>query len=83
MNICEVCIEVCFYVFLCVSVWFCTSVVDTEVPIDRNTLLQARQMAVRMEKGPPGLAMWGNLAGAAAMSSNGEHRGTGSSCCSC
>lgn len=31
---------------------------STPVPIDRNTLLQARQMAVRMEKGPPGLAMW-------------------------
>jgi len=31
---------------------------STPVPIDRNTLLQARQMAVRMEQGPPGLAMW-------------------------
>eukprot|EP00438_Fugacium_kawagutii_P008248 Skav226267 [mRNA] locus=scaffold2708:211670:229914:- [translate_table: standard] len=30
----------------------------TPVPIDRNTLLQARSMAVRMEQGPPGLAMW-------------------------
>ena len=46
--------------------------VDTEVPIDRNTLLQARQMAVRMEKGPPGLAMWGNLGS----SSNEQQWGT-------
>lgn len=30
----------------------------TPVPIDRSTLLQARQVAVRMEQGPPGLAMW-------------------------
>ena len=36
---------------------------ETEVPIDRNTLLQARQMAVRMEQGPPGLAMWGTPRG--------------------
>ncbi|CAE7819989.1 unnamed protein product [Symbiodinium sp. CCMP2456] len=29
-----------------------------EVPIDRSTLLQARQVAVRLDQGPPGLAMW-------------------------
>ncbi|CAE6971901.1 unnamed protein product [Symbiodinium natans] len=31
---------------------------STPVPIDRSTLLQARQVAVRMDQGPPGLAMW-------------------------
>eukprot|EP00440_Ansanella_granifera_P073851 gb/GFBE01080133.1/.p1 GENE.gb/GFBE01080133.1/~~gb/GFBE01080133.1/.p1 ORF type:complete len:508 (+),score=73.07 gb/GFBE01080133.1/:1-1524(+) len=30
----------------------------TPVPIDRSTFLQARQMAVKVEQGPPGLAMW-------------------------
>eukprot|EP00931_Biecheleriopsis_adriatica_P098022 TRINITY_DN7192_c0_g1_i2.p1 TRINITY_DN7192_c0_g1~~TRINITY_DN7192_c0_g1_i2.p1 ORF type:complete len:498 (-),score=110.25 TRINITY_DN7192_c0_g1_i2:45-1409(-) len=30
----------------------------TPVPIDRSTFLQARQIAVKMEQGPPGLAMW-------------------------
>ncbi|CAE7250360.1 unnamed protein product [Symbiodinium pilosum] len=30
----------------------------TPVPIDRSTLLQARQVAVRLDQGPPGLAMW-------------------------
>ena len=62
-----------FYVFLYGFVRLQNfKVVDTEVPIDRNTLLQARQMAVRMEKGPPGLAMWGNLGS----SSNEQQWGT-------
>eukprot|EP00930_Biecheleria_cincta_P077220 TRINITY_DN6449_c0_g1_i1.p1 TRINITY_DN6449_c0_g1~~TRINITY_DN6449_c0_g1_i1.p1 ORF type:complete len:544 (-),score=74.84 TRINITY_DN6449_c0_g1_i1:58-1533(-) len=30
----------------------------TPVPIDRNTLLQARQFAVQVNQGPPGLDMW-------------------------
>mmetsp|Transcript_103076 Transcript_103076/g.183145 ORF Transcript_103076/g.183145 Transcript_103076/m.183145 type:complete len:449 (+) Transcript_103076:61-1407(+) len=30
----------------------------TPVPIDRSTFLQARQVALNVETGPPGLAMW-------------------------